>query len=135
MKANSDLGSLVAERQLQGELPSQIAVLKIGKPRKEPGGDWYCPYRISGIGFQGVRKARGIDALQALLMAIEAVRTILDEHETKWTWEGGEEGESGIPRVVPTFYGKEFARRLGDLIDRELEAFARQAEARHEGGD
>ena len=135
MKANSELRSVIAKRQLQGERPSQIAVLRIGKPRKEPSGDWYCPYEISGIGLQGVRKARGIDGLQALLMAIEAARTTLDEHESEWTWEGGEEGESGIPRLVPTFYGKEFARRMGDLIDRELEEFARQAEARHQVGD
>lgn len=72
-----------------------------------------------------------MDALQALQLALEAIRTTLERNGKVLSWSGGEPGDTGFTRSVPTFYGLDFARRLERLIDHEVERFARAAETKH----
>jgi hypothetical protein len=57
-------------------------VVQVGKPAPFPDapyGDWYCPYTIEIPNDESWhREAGGVDALQALLLAISAIRAHLD---------------------------------------------------------
>jgi hypothetical protein len=75
-----DVGQVLAERILEldeGTLRSQVRVL-IGAPKYLPGtSDFYCPYQVLGLSDDTVRYTGGVDAAQALYLAMEAVGTWL----------------------------------------------------------
>ncbi|WP_407676264.1 DUF6968 family protein [Plantactinospora alkalitolerans] len=78
------LGDIVAERQVDAiaEDGSRTpVVLRIGNPLPDalPGGDWYCPHQILGLGDEAVRASFGVDSLQALLLSVYALRLKLAE--------------------------------------------------------
>lgn len=122
-------GVIVATRKLsQVGGKQRFVIVKIGKPRKQKQGDWECPYHINGIGTQKVMYGHGIDSVQALVMALEGVRTTLEKSTKKLSWAGGEPEETGFTRFVPTFYGLKFSKHLHRLIEREILRFARLRE-------
>ncbi|QEX16474.1 hypothetical protein FRZ44_17680 [Hypericibacter terrae] len=46
-------------------------VIQVGCPEKRPNGhDYYCAYRVLGLGNDRVRSASGVDQMQALLLAL-----------------------------------------------------------------
>src|SRR5262245_52312152 len=66
-------------------------LLSIGKPAPfpdSPPGDWYCPWTIDGPDRSYEHYAGGVDGLQALLMAISAIRAELKllANSGKLTW-------------------------------------------------
>src|SRR4026208_821544 len=77
-----ELGPVIAERQLRvaGRPESDVRV-RLGTPRPFPDapyGDYYCPYQIVGVGSEKVRWAGGVDAIQALELALHILPTELD---------------------------------------------------------
>jgi hypothetical protein len=128
----SRLGIIVGIRRLhQVGLRQKVVIVKLGKPKKEKVGDWACPFTISGLGIHKIEYGHGIDAIQALLMAIEGIRARLEQSGKRFVWAGGESGDTGFTRFVPTFFGLDFSKRLDRLIDREVKRFARTAETRY----
>ena len=73
----------------------------------------------------------GLDSIQALLMAMDGIRTRLEQSGKSLTWEGGDSGDTGFARFVPTAFGLTFAKRINLMIDKEVLRFARSAEARY----
>src|SRR6266496_2248480 len=69
------LGRVIARRRLtRGRGPRGVAVVEIGRARKNKGRDeYYCPYRITGVGDEKVRAAYGVDAVQAMQLVSKAV--------------------------------------------------------------
>ncbi len=127
----SRIANPVAERQLSVVgAPDRTVVVTIGKPRPDPDGDWVCAFRIDGIEDSRRHLAYGVDSIQALLIAIERARIMLDASGLDFIWQGGEPGDTGIPRTVPSFYGLAFARKIERHIEREVEQFGRSDEAR-----
>lgn len=119
------LGPILVERVLRcASASEQRLSIRFGLPRESDVIDWVCPYQIDGLGRSNVELAHGVDALQALLMAIEAVRVQLDSSNVVCHWEGGEEGDHGIPRTIPSYFGIGFSSRISRLIDEEVETFA-----------
>lgn len=106
------------------------AVGKLGQPTKR-GKVWVCPIKISGIDLKGQVDAVGEDQMQALVLGLEGMRTLLLKNNPKWRWVCGGEGDLGIPRFVPGGFGVEFAQRIESMIDDEIAKFARAAEERH----
>ncbi|HET6147919.1 MAG TPA: hypothetical protein VFH68_10340 [Polyangia bacterium] len=96
--------------------------------------DWECPFHIGLPPDAGIEFGHGIDAFQALIQAIEGIRTRLEQRRRQFTWRGGEPGDAGFPRLVPMFYGRQFAERINKLIDDEVLRFASNA-ARAAGHD
>jgi hypothetical protein len=94
--------------------------------------DWRCPFSVDGIDEPCDQVAYGLDGLQALLLAIEGARAVLDKSGLTLTWHGGEPGDVGIPRMVPPSLGASFARRIETYIDRQVRAFAKAAKARRQ---
>lgn len=112
-------------------LNGEEIIVKIGKPRREKGGNWACPFHLSGLGFRQIEYGHGIDAIQSLLMAIDGIRVRLEQSGKLLVWAGGESGDTGFTRFIPAFYGVNFSKRLNRLIEREIKQFARTAEKRH----
>jgi hypothetical protein len=65
-------------------------------------------------------RAQGEDSLQALQLALSAVRQALEPFATRLTWTG-EPGELGLPEPIPDYFGGEFRRRLERLVRQETE--------------
>ena len=129
---NRKLGVVIAVRQLHGEgRRPKVVTVKLGKPRRSKEIDWECPFSITGLRIRGIQYGRGVDAIQALYMALEGVRVLLERSGARLTWIGGQPGDAGFYRFVPKFFGPKFSKRLDRVIDREVEAFCRRAEGKH----
>jgi hypothetical protein len=103
-----ELGEVIATRVLRmtdGELLSaKEVVVKIGKPVPFPDGrDYFCPYQITGIGDEKIRYSGGIDAVQALQLALIGAGSHLfalnDSCAARLRWEGDEHGDLGFPAL------------------------------------
>ena len=77
-----ELGSVIAERRLRVTGRPELDVrVRIGTPRPfpdAPHNDYYCPYQIVGLGSAKVRYAGGVDAIQALELALHILPTEQD---------------------------------------------------------
>src|SRR5690242_16434550 len=110
-------------------LPGRQAVtLDLAVPQQRAQGQWVCLYRIRGLGRARTNRAVGDDGLQALQLALAAVRRELEPFAGRLTW-AGEPGELGLPESVPDYFGGEFRRRVEALVRREGEAEARRLRA------
>src|SRR4051812_12454882 len=74
--------AIVAEREYELREAGRVAkvTVSLGTPGPfpdAPAGDWYCPYRVSSPEHVHEFFAGGVDALQAMLMAISAIRVEL----------------------------------------------------------
>jgi hypothetical protein len=103
-----ELGEVVATRVLRllgGETsPDDEVVVKIGKPQPFPDGrDYFCPYQITGLGDGKVRYSGGIDAIQALHLAIVGagsdVFALNELCGGQLRWDGDERGDLGFPTL------------------------------------
>lgn len=127
------LGVVVAARELrQVGSRRRVVTVRLGAPRRAARGEyWECPYQLVGLGRRKTQHAQGEDGIQALLLAIESVRTALKKSGKQFSWVGGEPGDTGFTAIVPTFFGPRFSKRLELMIEREVDQFARTMERRH----
>ncbi len=84
MTATYELGDVVAERRLEAigaDGRRTTVVLRIGRPMRDPqpGGDWYCPRQVLGLGDESVEVSHGVDSLQAFLLCVNGARLTLPE--------------------------------------------------------
>ena len=99
MKLRS-LGPVIASRKLTDANGGSVRVL-IGKPRRYRGGhpDYYCPYSIKGLENE-IRYAGGVDAVQALQLAMKAIGIRLSQSEVLLRWDAGQKvGDLGFEGV------------------------------------
>jgi hypothetical protein len=76
MKLDS-VGVVIAAREIDIDGDEKV-VITIGAPQEFPeGGSFFCPYQILGIGRDNVRYAGGVDAVQALELALQMIGTDL----------------------------------------------------------
>jgi hypothetical protein len=120
----------IASRVLK-EANGENVVVSLARPEKSSAGDWACAFQIEGV-VQEVQYAHGLDAFQALIMAITGINSLLANRNRQLTWEGGEPGDSGFPRFVPQAFGFVWAERINRMIDEEIRKFAEQAHKRAE---
>jgi len=100
-----NVGEVVATRTLvlarDGDAAVAVTVL-LGKPQAE-GGDYYCPYQIKGAGDEKVRCAYGVDAFQALQLALSILGVELEvlnkELGGRLRWECGDKNDFGFPSL------------------------------------
>ncbi|MGP4019321.1 DUF6968 family protein [Saccharopolyspora sp. 5N708] len=84
MTMTYELGETVAERQVDAIAEDgnrTPVIVKIGKPQPDPmpGGDWYCPRQVLGLGDESVQATFGVDSLQAFLLCVYGLRLNLAE--------------------------------------------------------
>ena len=95
-----ELGDVIAETPLTYQ-PSQGApqdvVVRIGRPMPDvsaPHETWVCAYQIDGIGDGKIRGMFGVDAMQALILAIHTIPAELGWFIRHW---GGQFLKFGEP--------------------------------------
>jgi hypothetical protein len=109
-----NVGVVIATRQLTLDETQKVQVL-IGKPEPLPDReDWYCPQQIVGIRSGRVKYATGVDAAQALVLALTMVGAELycsAEYEAgPLSWDcGAVKDDLGSPR--PGEYSGHIARQ------------------------
>ena len=120
-RTSKSIGVVIAERSLHRcDSPGRIVVVSLGRPRKPRGSpDWECPFQIRGLGSRRVECAYGVDAFQALTMALEGIRYFLDRSPVVLAWTGVREDTTGFQRVIPLLPEPGGTRRLERLVDRE----------------
>ncbi len=99
-----EIGDIIASRSLTRERDgesTEIFVL-IGKPRQiEDSSDFFAPYQFRGIGLEGIRYAAGVDAVQALQLAMVMIGAELVARSkkpgNKISWGHGRNGDLGFP--------------------------------------
>ena len=124
-------GPVIGVRRLS-RAGSQKVTVSLGKPRRmKSGKDWECPFRIAGLGTRGIQYGYGVDAVQALTTAFEGIRVTLERSGKRLSWIGGNPGDPGFERPVPSALGLKFLRRLNRMIDRQVAQFVRVQERRH----
>ena len=102
---STELGDVIATRKLYRlDDPGAAIIIKFGKPQRTPGhDDFFCPTQIVGIGDERVESTYGIDAVQALQLAMKWMGASLvrlnAEVGNTLRWEGDENGSYGLPTL------------------------------------
>ena len=90
------IGTIIAERYLDGienGVPCMVLV-RFGKPvQKDDDGSWFCPYSITSSKGERLFYGAGLDALQALRIAISMVAAELATRyaDLQLRWSGDED--------------------------------------------
>jgi len=95
------VGEVIATRIFKLKNDKTVTAV-IGKPKEFPeGNDYYCPYQIIGIGNEKIKRAGGVDAIQAIMLTLERIGIELytsDEYKTGvLMWDCATEKELGLP--------------------------------------
>jgi uncharacterized protein DUF6968 len=115
----------IASRQLTLVPSGRPVLVELDAPVRRRSGEWACAWHIRGIGRARAGRALGEDGLQALQLALTAVRRALEPFAGRLTWTG-EPGELGLPEPIPDYFGGEFRRRLERLVQQETEREAQR---------
>lgn len=111
--------------------PDQIAItVRLGFPRStERPNEWACSFQFLGLGDGRIQVARGADGLQALTIAVSAIRQTLDD--------AGDDATSNeipyeivFPKFVPFAHGLDYHKRLCKLLDDEIERIEKELAAK-----
>jgi hypothetical protein len=116
------IANRIAHRVFTVGKPGKRAEVLLGRPRRSRRGEWVCAFQFKGMQSTEIQRAFGVDALQALLNAVEGIRTTIEKQQCELSWAGG--SGSGIPAQIPLYFGEKFARRITKMLERELRKFA-----------
>ena len=126
------IGRVAARRVFQkvGKTKRQI-VLTIGVPQPMGGLHWGCAVQVTGLdrGSSRPRFVFGVDALQALQLAMQFASVTLETSAEELEWLG-EKGDLGLPKLLPNHLPKAQQDRLDRIIDRETARFYAAAKRR-----
>ena len=96
--------NVIATRDLRIRTDSGLAtvVVAIGQPEQlDDSSDYQCPYQIVGFGDERIRRAFGVDAIQALQLAMKMIGadlyTSAEARNGQLSWLD-QIGELGFPR-------------------------------------
>jgi uncharacterized protein DUF6968 len=94
--------------------------VSIGMPRRRPKGNWECPFLIEGLGKAKIQRVGGVDALQALLLAVEGARVALDKSGAGHM-AGSRSRQGRVSELHPDAYGTALrgAYKPGNRVARE----------------
>lgn len=133
MKLTS-IGTVIAKRVLNLSGKRKV-IVEIGKPRWFRGGapDYYCPFRIRGLGKDFIFAGAGIDAVQALELTFIAIGSRLyfsaQGKAGELTWDAGQvAGDLGFPLMETAEDDSMFPERVTHLYLRR--PFPRQSKAK-----
>lgn len=110
----------IAERAYH-DPAGRVITVRIGQPEPDPAGDWRCSVHVDGIE-QEPRDVHGIDALQALEIAIDYARLTIERSGIAVSWLGG--AGAGISMTVPSYLPAAMQRELERVIDEQVSDFA-----------
>jgi len=114
------MGPVIARRVLQQLKPKKKLVLELGSPRRHRG-HWACPLRIRGHADGQVHLVSGGDGIQALDVAIQFARTLLEPGDNI-LWYGVPVRDI-FPRSIPNWGDTKAYRRMIRLVEKETAAY------------
>jgi hypothetical protein len=128
------LEECIAERELVGAKPkSRPLYLRVGKPRPLRGGNWECRYEIRRLRPPRRARAYGVDALQALALALQLARQDL-ERLCPWAKWLDEPASRGLPMQAPILLPRKYEKRIEATIERATNRFYREMKRRDDLG-
>lgn len=124
------LGQPIAERELERAGSGRThAGFRIGRPRPAREGHYECRYELYGFGRLRKMRIYGVDEVQALLLALEAVRGDLQRLGAEAIWLE-EPAHRGLPVTVPIYLPAKYAKRVEAALAKANTAFAKEARAK-----
>jgi hypothetical protein len=75
-----------------------------------------------------VQHASGIDSMQALQLAMQALRKALLPHAKRLRWAGSQPGGVGFPMAIPEIFGVKFSQQLEGIVQRETNRYGQALE-------
>jgi hypothetical protein len=108
----------------------RTVVVTLGVPEPVPGSDWGCALQITGLAseWRRPRYVFGIDAWQALSLAMQCATAVLDRHAGSLGFMG-QPADLVMPRFLP-YMPPPLRARVERLVERQLDAFVARAERR-----
>lgn len=124
-------GRVIAEREYR--VGREKILLQIGTPHEASWKrDFYCAVRLVRGGNTTLKWAFGVDALQALQLALQLSRVLLQISSPRISWDGGQErGDVGIDKTISSSFGMEFTRGLERSVDEVVLERGRELERQH----
>lgn len=124
-------GRVVAEREYK--VGRETILLQIGTPHRASWKtDFYCPIRLVRAGKPQLKRVFGIDSMQALMLAFDLAKVLLETTSPKIRWFAGERpGDVGIYRRLTTGLGMQFDRGIERLVDEAVLKRGRELKRRH----
>jgi hypothetical protein len=105
-------------------------VVSLRAPQKVAEQEWRCDFSVTGVGPEQTHQAHGLDAFQALIVALDGIHSVLSRSGRELAWEGGEVGDTGFPPMVPQAFGLGVVQEVQRSIEEVVHRFAEQARAR-----
>lgn len=124
-------GRVVAEREYK--VGRETILLQIGTPHRASWKtDFYCPIRLVRAGKPQLKRVFGIDSVQALMLAFDLAKVLLETTSPKIRWFAGERpGDVGIYRRLTTGLGMDFDQGIERMVDKAILKRTRELERRH----
>ena len=124
-------GRVVAEREYK--VGRGTILLQIGTPHRASWKtDFYCPLRLVRAGKPQLKRVFGVDSVQALMLAFDLAKVLLETTSPKIRWFAGERpGDVGIYRRLTTGLGMEFDKGIERLVDEAVLKRTRELERLH----
>lgn len=124
-------GRVVAEREYK--VGRETILLQIGTPHRASWKtDFYCPILLVRAGKPQLKRAFGVDSVQALMLAFDLAKVLLETTSPKIRWFAGERpGDVGIYRRLTTGLGMEFDKGIERLVDDAVLNRSRELERQH----
>lgn len=121
-------GRVIAERTYT--VGRETILLQIGTPHRASWKrDFYCPIRRVRAGKTKLNRIFGVDSVQALMLAFDAVKAMLETTSPKIKWIGSERpGDVGISRRLTTGLGFDFEQGLERMVDKAVLKRSRELE-------
>jgi hypothetical protein len=96
------IGTVIATRIYRRDGGGDV-ILRVGLPVPFPEGDnFFCPYAIEGLSVdRTISRAGGVDAIQALLLALQKIRITLENSGAGVFWLDDADPDLGLPPLHP----------------------------------
>lgn len=126
-----ELGTIVARREYR--VGRDRVVAELGTPHRASWKrDWYCAISVTYKRKKTINRAFGVDALQALMLAIQLLKVQLEGVSPRIRWDAGEApGDVGIEKSLYGGLGFEFRKKIERKVDAAVLAEARRLERLH----
>jgi hypothetical protein len=119
------LVDVIASRRLtmRGRQIRQLTV-RFERPRRS-GRDWVCWFELRGLGQRTFHRSYGVDSLQALTLAVEHARSLLEHRGLRVTGTFADL-PGGLPRIVIAPFGRAENEEVNRILDRATLRIARR---------
>jgi hypothetical protein len=123
--AQRRLGDVVVSRRLAvAGRPRRHLTIRFERPKRS-GHDWVCWFELRGLGRRRLDRCYGVDAMQALTLAIEAARMHVERATIRVVGTFAD-SPGGLPRVLIARFDQAGNQELYDALDRASLRIARR---------